>query len=525
MSTENLSNDFQTKLAAPIADAVTTSISVVSAVGAPAANFRIRIDDEDMLVTSVGAGTNWTVTRGIEGTTAVAHSASADVVHVLTALGLLQFLNEKIAAATVGLAVAATTLAGYGITDAYTKTQADARYAPIAVPWASVTGTPTTLGGYGITDAYTKTAADARYAPIAVPWNTITGTPTTVAGYGIADVYTKTVSDGRYLQAANNLSDVANVATARHSLALDTGDSPTFKGLTLTAGSVAVSTPFFSATQTWNGSGITFTGMKVNVTDTLSAATSLLLDLQVASASVFSIRKDGALLLSNGSAASPAVAFSANAGDGLYRAGNGNFRLTSSGADVMSLASAGVTVASTGQIAWGSSGIGSPDVTLFRDAANILALRNGVNAQGQRIYNSFTDASNYGRGFVGFSSNFFTISVEAAGTGGSVAHMLVGPSVALGTLYLQSANVFRWRVDGSTGSFIAHADNSFDIGAAGATRPRNLFVAGAICPKVKAGVPVDGDFTNPTDGMICIDSTDSKIYVRIGGLWKGALLS
>ena len=32
-----------------------------------------------------------------------------------------------------------------------------------SVPWSGVTSTPTTLAGYGITDAYTKTAADARY--------------------------------------------------------------------------------------------------------------------------------------------------------------------------------------------------------------------------------------------------------------------------------------------------------------------------------------------------------------------------
>jgi hypothetical protein len=32
-----------------------------------------------------------------------------------------------------------------------------------SIAWAQVTGTPTTLAGYGITDAYTKAAADARY--------------------------------------------------------------------------------------------------------------------------------------------------------------------------------------------------------------------------------------------------------------------------------------------------------------------------------------------------------------------------
>jgi hypothetical protein len=43
------------------------------------------------------------------------------------------------------------------------------------VAWSTITGTPTTLAGYGITDAYTKTASDAKFAPIASP--TFTGTP------------------------------------------------------------------------------------------------------------------------------------------------------------------------------------------------------------------------------------------------------------------------------------------------------------------------------------------------------------
>lgn len=57
-----------------------------------------------------------------------------------------------------------------------------------ALDWSKITtGKPTTLGGFGIGDAYTKTAADARYAPIAVPFASLTGLPATLAGHGIAD--------------------------------------------------------------------------------------------------------------------------------------------------------------------------------------------------------------------------------------------------------------------------------------------------------------------------------------------------
>jgi len=65
----------------------------------------------------------------------------------------------------------ATTLSGYGITDSYTKTEADNKFAEKS----------TTLSGYGITNAYTKTESNNRFADKS----------TTLSGYGITDAYTK----------------------------------------------------------------------------------------------------------------------------------------------------------------------------------------------------------------------------------------------------------------------------------------------------------------------------------------------
>ena len=53
----------------------------------------------------------------------------------------------------------ATTLKGYGITDAYTKTEVNTELNKKA-------NVATTLSGYGITDAYTKTNADQKFATI-----------------------------------------------------------------------------------------------------------------------------------------------------------------------------------------------------------------------------------------------------------------------------------------------------------------------------------------------------------------------
>jgi hypothetical protein len=119
-----------------------------------------------------------------------------------------------------GKANAATTLAGYGITDAYTKTQSDANYptkagagatgtwginisgiaaSASAVAWGNVTGKPTTIAGYGITDCYTKVEVDSFLSGKA-------NQATTLAGYGITDAYTKIEADAQFQEPATSLA-------------------------------------------------------------------------------------------------------------------------------------------------------------------------------------------------------------------------------------------------------------------------------------------------------------------------------
>ena len=85
MATERFANSAQTTLngAVGVGD---TSIPVVSAAGFPSSSqFRIRIGNELLLVTGGAGTTTWTVTRGIETTSAAAHSLGDAVTQVLTA--------------------------------------------------------------------------------------------------------------------------------------------------------------------------------------------------------------------------------------------------------------------------------------------------------------------------------------------------------------------------------------------------------------------------------------------------------
>lgn len=75
----------------------------------------------------------------------------------------------------------------------------------------------------------------------------------------------------------------------------------------------------------------------------------------------------------------------------------------------------------------------SNDVGISRDAANTLAQRNSTNPQTFRVYNTFTDASNYERAKIGWNSNTLEIGTEAAGTGTLRNINLIGGNVGIGT--------------------------------------------------------------------------------------------
>ena len=85
-----------TKLAAGISSA-DLSLTVVSAAELPSTgNFRLRIDDEIIIVGARTGTTCSSLTRGAESTTAVEHAANASVRLVLTKAGFLAAVDELI---------------------------------------------------------------------------------------------------------------------------------------------------------------------------------------------------------------------------------------------------------------------------------------------------------------------------------------------------------------------------------------------------------------------------------------------
>ena len=112
-------------------------------------------------------------------------------------------LLQAIQASGGDYAPKATTLAGYGIGDAYTKNQTDFLLSGKA-NWGI------TLAAYGIGDAYTKTAVDGALAGKA-NWGG------TLAAYGIGDAYTKATIDAALTGIWNNANATPKAIVAQAS--------------------------------------------------------------------------------------------------------------------------------------------------------------------------------------------------------------------------------------------------------------------------------------------------------------------
>jgi hypothetical protein len=90
----------------------------------------------------------------------------------------------------------------------------------------------------------------------------------------------------------------------------------------------------------------------------------------------------------------------------------------------------GVAVANGGYL--GIFGPGSIDVTLYRDAADTLALRRGTNAQTFNWYATWTDASNYEGGYLTAAAGSVTIGARTAGSGtDNIDVVLVAPGTGI----------------------------------------------------------------------------------------------
>lgn len=209
----------------------------------------------------------------------------------------------------------------------------------------------------------------------------------------------------------------------------------TLTRLKIATGKISRSTPALDVTQEWNNANETFTAVKANVTDTSSAAASLLMDLQVGGTSKFKVDKTGAATFAG------AVATTSTSGFQV----SGNWAITGSNVVTVSISGGNYVSIDNGKgmiqrgdvpYSWSStsSSTGSVDLSIARDAANTLAQRNSTNAQTFRLYNTYTDASNYERTALTWSSNVAYLRNQNAGTGSARLMVVVTGSTTVASL-------------------------------------------------------------------------------------------
>lgn len=96
MASEKYANDAFTTLNGGINNSTTTVVVTDASLFPATGQFRIKVDSEIMLVTSVSSNTFTVATRGQEGTSANSHSDLADVTHILTKGALNQIIADNV---------------------------------------------------------------------------------------------------------------------------------------------------------------------------------------------------------------------------------------------------------------------------------------------------------------------------------------------------------------------------------------------------------------------------------------------
>jgi hypothetical protein len=169
-------------------------------------------------------------------------------------------------------------------------------------------------------------------------------------------------------------------------------------------------------------------------------------------------------------------------------------------------------------LAWSNGGAtsGTFDTALVRDSSsgNTLALRNSTAAQTFNVYGTYTSGTSYERLTLSAPSAANAIIGTNKGSGGGTAR----------GLEFQTDGTARWTIS-TAGHLLAAADNTYDIGASGANRPKNVYAGSNIFVGSGNGLgfyhPTNGGFNFASSGVITVYGGDGYTTfnrLQIGGI-------
>ena len=257
---------------------------------------------------------------------------------------------------------------------------------------------------------------------------------------------------------------------------------------TITQGTITDVAPQINGSVTWNDAADTMIGWKLNVTNTASAAASLLGQIQLGGNNFQTWGLTTHSWYNSSGSIRVALLHDSNTPTITFTQSTG---LTS--------------VLSPLQLTFFTAAGATNPVIITGDAANTLAQRNSGTPQTFRVYNTYTDASNYERGSLAWAANVFYVGTSAAGSGTMRVMRLTGDSVTIQS-GASGGGTDRWTVN-STGHLLAETDNTYDIGASGATRPRTAYIGTSVVLGTSTNITT---LTSPGANLLGIGGSTSS---------------
>lgn len=364
--------------------------------------------------------------------------------------------------------------------------------APGSGTWATLIGKPTTISGFGITDAYTKTETDAFLAlkaPIASPAFTGLITLDTPAMNHIR-------AGGDSVLTNYNLVSLNGGTTLASAVGMLGGDT-TDTALYLLGG---------SRVETWVGGSQIWQSNASAVEKAASASVNL-----GSSSNPWTAIYGTSLLVGDGSGSLPGIRFLNDADTGMYRpaenvlafSSGGVGRMEIAGTDVQPVTDIGANLgsatkrwsaiyANTFRIHSNVPQFQMRDTDVAVDAGGLYAVQMGANGQIFRIIMNTAAAGDFST-FAeqlymasGTSNYLFIAKSPEPSTGG--VYLLLG-NAADPALYVNGSDIHirtqgstpKWRFDNANSRLVPAANNTNDIGTnTGPLRIRDIFMHGVV---------------------------------------------
>lgn len=293
----------------------------------------------------------------------------------------------------------------------------------------------------------------------------------------MTDINLKTLTPDTSLPTTGFLFGADSQASTNPSVYSTQTVATTLLGSTsLTGATLTASAPVLNLTQTWNSSGVTFTGMAFNAagtSDANSATASLLMDLQVNTTSKFSVTKQGYLRLIAGSAQNPSLSLGTTTNTGFYSPSVGTWTFTANNGDYASFGNGnGVTIAANVYFAFSNTSgnsNGTQDTFISRKAA--ANLRFGAADAASPVAQTLSVQSIVGglSGTPNLSAAAYPFTITGAqgtgtGAGGSIIFQ-VAPAGGSGTA--QNALVAALTIDSTKAATFANVINCTGVTSSG----------------------------------------------------------